>query len=95
MNKYEAMFILKADLSEEERKGVFNQIGEAIQKSNGTVTTSSVWTDKRKLYFPIRKQKDGLYYLVNFSLNPLSIKDIQHAYALNENILRVLISNVE
>jgi small subunit ribosomal protein S6 len=95
MNKYEAMFILNADLSEEERKGVFNQLGDVIQKNNGQVFTSSVWQEKRKLYFPIRKHREGLYYLMNFSADPLAIKDVKHAYNLNENILRVLITNVE
>lgn len=95
MNKYEAMFIIRADLSEEDRKALFNQISEAIQKNNGIVSTSSVWLEKRKLYFPIKKQREGLYYLMNFAADPFSIKDISHAYQLNENILRVLFSNIE
>lgn len=94
MNKYEGMFIVRADLSEDDRKGVFNQIGEAIQKNNGTVGASSVWLEKRKLYFPIKKQREGLYYLMEFSADAQTIKDIRHAYQLNENILRVLISNI-
>ncbi|OGX19833.1 MAG: 30S ribosomal protein S6 [Omnitrophica WOR_2 bacterium RBG_13_44_8b] len=95
MNKYEGMFIVRADLSEEDRKGVFNQLGEAVQKNNGTVGAGSVWLEKRKLYFPIKKQKEGLYYLMEFSADAQAIKDIRHAYQLNENVLRVLISNIE
>ena len=94
MNKYEAMFIVRADLSEDDRKGLFNQINDAIQKNSGQLSASSVWAERRKFYFVIKKQREGLYYLVNFSANPLTLKDMQHAFGLNENILRVLISNV-
>jgi len=95
MNRYEAMFIIKPDLSQEEQKALFNQINDAVSKNNGTVADGSVWSEKRKLYFPIKKFHDGLYYLMNFSLPPLSLKDIRHAYNLNEGILRVLITKLE
>lgn len=92
MNKYEGMFILKPDLTEEERKVIFAHIAEAITKNNGQVAEAAVWAEKKKLCFPIKKQQEGLYYLVNFSAPPASIKDVKQAYTLNENILRVLIT---
>jgi small subunit ribosomal protein S6 len=95
MNKYEAMFIVKPDLPEEDKNNLFRQINDAVTKNSGTVTGGSVWSDKRKLLFPIKKNTEGVYYLLNFSLNPLAVKDIRHAYKLNENILRVLISKIE
>lgn len=95
MNKYEAMFIIKPDVSEEERKTLFSQINDAVSKNNGSVAQSSVWLEKRKLYFPIKKYQEGLYFLMNFSISPLMIKDIKQAYKLNENILRVLITRID
>ncbi|MBI4708192.1 MAG: 30S ribosomal protein S6 [Candidatus Omnitrophica bacterium] len=93
MNKYEAMFIIKPDLSEEERKTLFSQISDAVIKHNGTVEQAAVWGERRKLFFPLKKQHEGLYYLMNFTSPPLAVKDIRHAYRLNEFILRVLITN--
>ena len=95
MKKYEGMFILKPDLSEEDRKTLFNQISEAITKHQGNVTTAAIWAERKKFYFTLKKYAEGLYYLVNFTLLPTAIKDIRHTYQLNENILRVLISDVE
>jgi len=95
MNKYEAMFILKPDLTEEDRKALFNQINEAVSKNQGNVTAASVWAEKRKLTFPIRKYQEGLYYLMNFSIASQAVKEVNQAYKLNENILRVLITRVE
>lgn len=95
MNKYEAMFIVKPDLSEEQRKGLFAQISDAVAKNNGKVIDGSVWSEKRKLFFPLKKYREGVYYLMNFSLDPLMVQEIRHAYKLNENILRVLITRAE
>jgi small subunit ribosomal protein S6 len=95
MNKYEAMFIIKPDLPEEEKKNLFNQINEAVSKNKGDVTPGTVYADRKKLLVPIKKYKEGTYYLLNFSIAPSAIKDINHAYKLNENILRVLITSIE
>ncbi|PIP20608.1 MAG: 30S ribosomal protein S6 [Candidatus Omnitrophica bacterium CG23_combo_of_CG06-09_8_20_14_all_40_11] len=95
MKKYEAMFIIKPDLSEDEKKTLFNQIGEAVAKNNGNVSGGSIWSEKRKLYFPIKRYREGIYYLLQFTTEPKSITDINHAYKLNENILRVLITKIE
>lgn len=91
MEKYEAMFIIKPDLSEEERKNLFNQISEAITRNAGAVSGASVWSEKKKFFFPIKKYHEGVYYLVNFSVEPTSIAKMRHAYNLNENILRMQI----
>ncbi len=95
MKKYEAMFIVKPDLSEEERKGLFAQINDSITKNNGNITNASIWAEKRKLFFTIKKSREGLYYLVNFTVSPDAVAKIKHNYALNENILRVLVTKQE
>lgn len=92
MNKYEAMFIIKPDLAENERKVLFNQISEAVNKNGGTVTQAAVWSEKRKLWFPIAKFHEAVYYLLNFTVDTQAIAKIRHIYKLNENILRVLIT---
>jgi len=95
MKKYETMFIVKPDLSEDEKKALFNQISETVAKNGGSVSSGAVWSEKRKLFFPIKRYREGIYYLLNFTIEPKSITDINHAYKLNENILRVLILKLE
>ena len=95
MKKYQAMFIIKPDISEDDKKALFEQIANAVAKNNGSVSEGSVWSEKRKLYFPIKRYQEGIYYLLHFSAPTQSIVSIDHAYKLNENILRVLISRLE
>jgi len=95
MHKYEAMFIIKPTLSDEERKTLFNQIGDTIVKNGGVVSKAAIWSEKRKLYFTIKKFQEGVYYLVNFNIAPAGIVKIEQVYKINENILRVLISVIK
>jgi small subunit ribosomal protein S6 len=92
MKDYEAMFIIKPDLSKEDRKNLLDQINEVVTKFNGNVLQSNIWAEKRKLCFPIKKYQEGTYYLLNFKVDTSAIKEIRHAYKLNENILRVLVT---
>lgn len=92
MNKYEAMFIIKPDLTEEARKGLFAQLSDVIAKSGGNVTLANIWSEKRKMCFAIKKYREGVYYLINFSAAPGEIDKIRHSYSLNENVLRTLIT---
>lgn len=89
------MFIVKPDLSEEEKNALFQQIKDTVTKLNAKVTNANIWQEKRKLCYAIKKYQEGTYYLMHFSIDPLLVKDLRHAYKLNENILRVLITKTE
>jgi len=95
MNRYEAMFIIKPELSEDERKVLFNQIQEAITKNNGKVSLADIWSEKKRLYFPIKRHQEGVYYLASFVLPAEAVAKIREAYHINENILRVMISRLK
>ena len=94
MNKYEAMIIVSPDLSEEDKKTATAQIGDAVVKYKGEVTSLAPWSEKRKFYFPIKKHAEGVYYLMNFQAPSAAIAELKVAYGLNEYILRVLISRL-
>ncbi|MFH0876859.1 MAG: 30S ribosomal protein S6 [Candidatus Omnitrophota bacterium] len=97
MNKYEAMFIIKPDLNETDRTAAMRAIKDQIAKQQGTVTHDEIWAERRKLaydLFPLGGQtrfKEGMYYLVHFTSDPLVIQAVRHQYHMNESILRFII----
>jgi len=95
MNKYEAMLVIKPDLTDEDKKTLFKQIDDAVSKNKGQISSSGIWQERRKLYFPIKKFMEGVYYLVAFSAPAEAIKEIRSIYKLNENILRVLFTRMD
>lgn len=95
MNKYEVMAIVKPDLSDDDKKTLFKQIDDAVVKNGGAITSSGVWAERRKFYFPINKFMEGIYYLVAFSAPPKAIKELRGIYKLNESILRVMFTRMD
>lgn len=91
MNKYEAMFIIKPELTEDERKALFAQIAEYVAKNGGKIVSADVWSERRKLTFPIKKHDEGVYYLARFELPGDGMTKLKYAISLNESILRVMI----
>ncbi len=90
VRNYEALFIIKADLNEEDTNKVISAIGEIINKEGGKIEDSQIW-GKRPLAYEINKQKTGTYALFHFNLEPTAISKIKRLYRLNESILRTLI----
>jgi small subunit ribosomal protein S6 len=88
------MFIIKPDLGEAETKNIYTQITDVITKNTGVISNAAVWSEKRKLIFSIKRQQDGIYYLVNFTLSEDTMAKMKYAFKLNDSILRVLILSV-
>ncbi|MFA4991164.1 MAG: 30S ribosomal protein S6 [Candidatus Omnitrophota bacterium] len=91
MKRYEAMFILKPDLDKTGLDKALAQIQEVIAKNKGVGEDTKEW-GKHKLAFPIKKYKEGVYYIVNFSVVTDAISAIKKSLCLNESILRMLIT---
>ena len=94
MGLYEGLFIVQPDLGAEEQKTVFTQIEEPITKQGGTIETAQEW-GRRTLAYPIRKRKEGVYYLVRFHLEPKELSVLRKGYSLNEAILGSLITRLK
>ena len=95
MNTYEAMFLIETKLDEKATKVIFDQAMETITKNEGNIISSRIWAEKRRLSFSIKKHQEATYYLVNFKLLPHLIDKIKQVYRLNENILRVMITEAQ
>ncbi len=95
MTKYEAMVITKPDLKEEEKEAVFKQFLDPITKNGGQIINHQVWLAKSHLSSPIKKQKEGLYYLIQFNIASAAIAKLKPVYRLNELILRFMVIKVK
>ena len=91
MKNYEAMFIFKPDLSKEALEKTSAQVKDIISKNKGSLSGEIKEMGKQRLAYPIKKSREGLYYLANFHIDTDAISKLKRAFALNESILRVLI----
>ena len=90
MKKYEGLFILKPNLSDEEYGKLTAAVVEVIAKNGGKVDAKEELGTK-DLAYPIKKEKKGRYLLVYFTAEPQSITPMERVYKINESILRAVI----
>ena len=89
VNAYETLFIVNAELGEEEIKSVIEKFTTLIS-ANGTITETAEW-GKRRLAYPINDMNDGYYVLVNFSAPPAFVQELERIYNITDGIMRSLV----
>lgn len=93
MNKYEVMFIAKP-LEDAEVDPIAEFVSNLIKKNGGNVEKVDRW-GKRHLAYPVKKQADGNYVLINFEANPAVIKEIDRVMKIQDDILKHLIVKID
>jgi small subunit ribosomal protein S6 len=94
MRNYEVFFIAQPDLDETAAAVVTDKIKGWITDGGGTVSKVDVW-GKRHLAFPIKKQNEGLYILVQAEFAPSLCATLERNMRFLEPVLRFLITSVE
>ena len=89
MNKYEVMFIAKP-LEEAEVDPIVELVSNLLTK----IEKVDRW-GKRHLAYPVKKQADGYYVLINFEGEPDVIKEIDRVIKIHDTILKHLIVKID
>jgi len=93
MKKYETLFVLNSNLSEEDIKSNIEKIKGVIEQ-DGTVTNVDEW-GKRRLAYEINDMTEGYYVLINFEANPELPKELDRIFRITDAVIRHLIVNLE
>ena len=88
--KYELMFILNPNLSEEETAGLVEKFRTLIE-NNGTVDELQEM-GKRKLAYEINYLSEGYYVLVKFSCAPAFPAELDRVLGITDGVIRSLIT---
>ncbi len=88
--EYELVFVLRPDLGDAEVRAALDRIVAWITEREGEVQSVEPW-GKRRLAYPIRKFREGLYGLVRFTLPGHRVQDLKNALGITEEIIRFLI----
>jgi small subunit ribosomal protein S6 len=88
------VFIVHPDVDGDELDGVVKNVEELIERNSGKATKLQPW-GLRKLAYPIQKQQEGRYFLMNFDLEPQNIAELERVLKLTESVIRHLIVRLE
>ena len=88
--KYELMYIINPNLSEEETAAVVEKF-KALVEQNGTLEEMQEM-GKRKLAYEINYISEGYYVLVKFTSGPDFPAELDRVLGITDGILRSLIT---
>ena len=87
--KYELMYIINPNLSEEETAAVVEKF-KALVEQNGTLEEMEEM-GKRKLAYEIYGLTDGDYTLIDFHAEPSNIAELDRVLRISEDVVRHMI----
>ena len=90
MQHYEIVIIIHPDLDDEAIEQALDRIRGWITDSGGTIDKTDKW-GKRRMAYEIQKQNEGLYYLLEISLLPTSVADLERNMMILESVMRHMI----
>ena len=93
-NVYECMFLLDPNKVAGDVPAAAKQLHTLLERHKAEILASRQW-DERKLQYPIKGHKKGLYYLTYFRTDGNNLINLERDIALSELILRHLILYVD
>jgi len=89
MRRYETIYILRPNLSEEEISKIIESTSQIIRDENGTVIDLNKWGMK-KLAYLIRKESQGYYIFCDYAGSPAAVSEIERKFRIDDSVLRYL-----
>jgi small subunit ribosomal protein S6 len=86
MRPYETLVVLRTDLGEEAGK-LLTRFESVILGQGGTIDEKRDW-GVRQLAYPIGKQKQGHYHLLEYQADPQTVKELERNLRIVEGVLR-------
>ena len=90
MKKYELIFILKTDQSEEQMAARVERVSTILADHDGKITQENHW-GVRRLAYEIEYENRGNYMFLRFKSEGTAVNDLDKFLRLDDKVLRHLI----
>lgn len=94
MRKYELMYIARPELDEESLKNNREKVQSVITQSGGEILETQDM-GKRRLAYPIKKLREGIYTVIQFRSKPDTVKELERNLRLDDNVIRHMVINID
>jgi small subunit ribosomal protein S6 len=94
MPVYEGMFILDPSKYSRDPAGSAQQVADIITQHGGTMLAARLW-DERKLAYPIKGHKKGIYWLTYFNMDGANVAALERQCEITDDIIRKLVLKVD
>ncbi len=86
---YETMYILRPDIAEEEVNNHIEKYNKLLENMGGEILDSQM-RGKRRLAYPIAKNREGIYVQLSHQGDGQHIEKIERAMRLSEDVIRYM-----
>ena len=86
---YETMYILRPDIAEEEVNKHIEKYNKLLEDMGGKILDSQM-RGKRRLAYPISKNREGIYVQLSHQGDGQHIEKIEKAMRLSEDVIRYM-----
>jgi small subunit ribosomal protein S6 len=87
VRQYELVFIVHPDLDDDALNEVIAQVSSWISDEDGEITNTELW-GKRKLAYPIRKQLEGFYVVMQTEMTMTADSQLERNLTYLEPVMR-------
>ncbi len=91
MRKYEMLYILSTEISDEERDAIISKFEKLVSENGGNVEKVDKWGAK-KLVYPINYKTEGYYVLMTFESDTTLVAEIKRIAGITDGVMRRLIT---
>jgi len=92
VKRYEGLFILETGAKEEGLKETIDQLSAEITSAGGKVATVQKMDKRNFARVADKKYSSGFYVNVIFESEPSALEQLKHRFAMNDGVLRVLLT---
>jgi len=89
MRRYETVFVVNPELSEEQRQPFFDKLKGLLSEDQGMLVEFDEWGHKR-LAYEIKKHTRGYYVLMDFCGDGALVKEIERNMRLDDRVLKYM-----
>ncbi len=89
MRHYETLYIISAELADEEIQQKAAEYEGVLTERGAQMVKVDHW-GRRKLAYPIKKQPKGYYVLMEYGAEPAAVAELERRFKIDEAILRYL-----
>ena len=89
MRRYETIFIVDNDLSEEDHSPIFEKLTDLIHQHNGLLVVVDEWGSK-KLAYEIKKKARGYYVRLDYCGSGILVNEIERFFRIDDRILKYM-----
>ena len=94
MAKYEMLYLLNNDLTEEANAAKIAKFENVVQSMGGNVVSTDKWGTKKTAY-PINYKNEAYYVLMTFEANGKIVEELKRIAGIDADVVRRLITKLD